>query len=210
MAQGQITINDEPAGIGQLVGSTDVVKYRGVVVQPQNQHAYILLNKPVGYITSAKDQFGRKTVLDLIPQKGLYPVGRLDYHTSGLLLLTNDGDFTYALTHPKHKIPKTYIVKINATPTPKEMKRLESGVYISGYKTQPCQASIIKAEKNFSIIKITITEGKNRQIRHMIEAIQYQVITLKRIAIANLELGSLQTGKYRYLTPQEVAHLKKL
>lgn len=169
-----------------------------------------MLNKPVGYITSVKDQFGRKTVLDLLPVKGLYPVGRLDYNTSGLLILTNDGNFAYSLTHPKNKVPKTYIAKINGSPSQKEINRLENGVYIDGYKTQPCKVSIIKSEKDFSIISIIITEGKNRQVRKMVQAIDYKIITLKRIAIANLELGNLESGKYRHLNEQEIAYLSKM
>lgn len=124
--------------------------------------------------------------------------------------MTNDGDFAYVLTHPKHKIPKTYIVKINGTPTLKTLKRLENGVYIDGYKTLPCKADIVKSEKDFSIITMTITEGKNRQIRKMIDSIDYKVITLKRIAIGNVELGSLAFGKYRHLSHKEVAYLKEL
>ena len=162
-----------------------------------------MLNKPVGYITSAKDQFGRKTVLDLIPKDmKVYPVGRLDYNTSGLLLLTNDGNFAYRLTHPKHQIAKTYIVEVTGNVTAESLEKLREGVYIDNYFTKPALVKVIGS--NPTRLELTISEGKNRQIRKMIQAIGHRVISLERVAIANLQLGGLSRGKYRYLGQDEI------
>ncbi len=168
-----------------------------------------MLNKPVGYITTVKDQFNRPTVLDLIKDINfrLVPVGRLDYDTSGLLLLTNDGDLVYKITHPKHDINKIYIAKIQGIPNDSEIYKFENGLYIDNYKTSKAKFEILKTFKNFSEVKITIHEGKNRQVRKMCDTIGHKVIELKRISIGNISLGSLPIGQFRYLTKKEIDYI---
>ncbi len=210
----EISVNEEIVNtLGVKVDpKRDIVTYKGREVKPSTQSVYIMLNKPIGYITTASDQFDRPTVMDLIKDQTerLFPVGRLDYDTSGLLLLTNDGELTYKLTHPSKKIPKVYIAKIFGTPTPEAINRLRRGVEIDGYTTAPAKVDIMNIAERYSTIKITITEGKNRQVRKMCEAIGSKVASLTRIAIGTLFLGQLKKGEYRKLTPQEIGYLKKL
>ncbi|MCL1996264.1 MAG: rRNA pseudouridine synthase [Defluviitaleaceae bacterium] len=202
----EITVNGEIAKIGSTVSSEDIVKYNNKVVKPLSSLHYVALNKPLGYITSTKDQFGRKTVLDLVPKNiNVYPVGRLDYNTTGLLLLTNDGELAYKLAHPKHETAKTYIVEITGNITPTNLTQLEQGVCIGSYLTKPATVKIIAT--NPTTLQLIIKEGKNRQIRKMIQAIDHKVITLKRVAIGNLQLGNLKQGDYKYLTKKEVTDL---
>jgi len=177
------------------------------------KYVYILLNKPIGYVTTVADQFGRKTVLDLIEgiEERVLPVGRLDMYTSGALILTNDGDFIYKVTHPKHEIEKTYIVTVRGIITDKEIEALKSGVYIDGYKTKPAKVRIMKLdlEKNISRVQITIHEGKNRQIRKMCESIGKKVIALHRNKIGRIEVKDLKIGQWRYLKKDEINSLVK-
>lgn len=189
----------------------DVVEVDGKKLTIKNEKIYIMLNKPVGYVTTVKDQFNRPTVISLIEneiKERVYPVGRLDYDTEGLLLLTNDGELTYRITHPKHNINKTYIAVIKGIPSETELNRFRSGLCIEDYTTSPAAIEIIKVLKNESVVKITIHEGKNRQIRKMCEAIGHPVKQLKRIAIGNIRLNDLPVGQWRYLTPQEIKYLK--
>ena len=202
----EITINGEIAKLGDSIYPGDIVKYKNKVVKLSDLLYHIMLNKPPGYITSVKDQFGRKTVLDLIPKNiKVYPIGRLDYNTSGLLLLTNDGNLAYKLTHPKHNIAKTYIVEITENITAKDLAKLRQGVHIDNYLTKPALANIIANDP--TTLQLTIKEGKNRQIRKMLQAIGHKVISLKRVAVGNLQLGSLRQGDYRHLTQKEVSDL---
>ena len=138
------------------------------------------------------------------------PVGRLGYDTSGLLLLTNDGDLTYKLTHPKHSIKKVYIAKVYGVPNKKKLDTFKKGIIIDGYKTLPSNIEIIEKDNKYSVLKIIITEGRNRQVRKMCEAIGHRVASLKRIAIEDLSIGDLKVGEYRYLTKKEVKYLKKI
>ncbi len=188
------------------VGEKDCVKVDGKVITLEEKKIYIMLNKPEGYISTVKDQFSRKTVLDLVKEikERIYPVGRLDYDTSGLLLLTNDGEFTYKLTHPKYEIEKIYIAEIEGIPTIKKIKEFENGLYIGDFKTSPAKFRILKKKKNSGIVQITIHEGRNRQVRRMCQEIGHPVIKLKRIAIGNLNLGKLPEGKWRHLTKAEI------
>lgn len=190
----------------------DVVCIDGEIIKPQDHKIYILLNKPVGYITSVKDQFNRPTVMELINdvEYRVFPVGRLDYDTSGLLLFTNDGDLANKITHPKHKIDKTYIADIVGIPDKASIDRLREGITIDNYKTSPAKVKILKIKGNITSIKITIHEGKNRQVRKMFDAIGHRVIKLKRIAIGNITLGKLKEGKWRYLNKKEVEYLKRI
>ena len=172
---------------------------------------YYLLNKPRGYVSSTEDDKGRKVVTDLINTTlRLYPVGRLDYDTSGLLLLTNDGELTNILIHPKNEIDKVYIAKINGIMNGFEIKTLEKGVLINGKKTAPCKVKVRKKEKDSSIIELTIHEGKNHQVKKMFETIGFKVLKLKREKLAFLNLSGLKPGEYRYLSIKEVKMLYSL
>lgn len=190
----------------------DVVKYNGKLVKKTDKKVYILLNKPIDYVTTVKDQFDRQTVLDLIdiPEK-VVPVGRLDMYTSGALLLTNDGDFVYKVTHPKYEIEKTYTVTIRGIATQDDVKKLENGVKIDDYVSGKAKVKILKTdeEKNFSRLQITIHEGKNREVRKMCEAIDKKVLALHRRRIGNLDVKNIEIGKWRYLNKKEVEELLK-
>lgn len=173
---------------------------------------YILLNKPEKYITSASDQFDRPTVLDLISlvETRIYPVGRLDYNTSGLILLTNDGDLTYKLTHPKHNIWKTYIAKVKGIPTEDEMKRFKSGLKIDNYRTSKAKIKIVETAMKNCTLEIQIKEGRNRQVRKMCEAIGHPVRKLKRTSVGNIHIGDLEVGEWRFLTEKELNYLAQI
>ncbi|MBR1735807.1 MAG: rRNA pseudouridine synthase [Firmicutes bacterium] len=188
----------------------DIVEFDGKKVTMEEKNVYILLNKPVGYVTTAKDQFGRKTVLDLIDgvSERVYPVGRLDYDTEGLLLLTNDGELTYKLTHPKHRIEKTYIAHIEGVPSEDEMKRFCGGLKIEDYVTSRAEIEIIRKKGKESVVKIVIGEGRNRQVRKMCACIGHEVKKLKRIKEGNIELGDVKCGQWRFLSDEEIASLK--
>ncbi|MBR2500191.1 MAG: rRNA pseudouridine synthase [Clostridia bacterium] len=172
---------------------------------------YIMLNKPQGYITSASDQFGRATVLDLVSdiKERLYPVGRLDYDTEGLLLLTNDGDFAQKLTHPKYEKSKTYVAVVKGAVTPQNARLLSKGVIIDGKKTSPAKVNTIYKNDGTTEVTLTIFEGRNRQVRKMCASIGHEVISLKRIAVGDIILGNLPKGKWRHLNPVEINKLLK-
>ena len=197
--------------IGTKVSEKDIVKYNGKIVKTEEEKIYILLNKPIGYVTTAKDQFNRDTVLDLIKiNKRIVPVGRLDMYTSGALILTNDGEFVNMLTHPKNEIDKTYNVTVKGNVTNEDIEQLQKGVKIDDeYITKPAKVKILKIdkEKNISRIQITIHEGKNRQVRKMCEAINKKVLALHRCKIGNIEVKDLKVGNWRYLTKKEVENL---
>ena len=213
---------EEYIGSGKVKVNGEVVTMMGIKVSPSDQitvcgrdlkkeeKEYVLLYKPRGVITSASDEKGRKTVLDLIESSNrLYPVGRLDYDTSGLLLLTNDGELTNLLIHPRNKIPKVYIAKIEGCVIPDKVRSLCKGVIIDGKKTGKCKVRIKKIDKrkNSSLIELTIYEGRNHQVKKMFEAIGYNVIKLKRESFAGLTLDGLTSGKYRHLSIKEVKRL---
>ena len=197
--------------LGTKVSEKDIVKYNGKIVKTEEEKIYILLNKPIGYVTTAKDQFNRDTVLDLIKiNKRIVPVGRLDMYTSGALILTNDGEFVNMLTHPKNEIDKTYNVTVKGNVTNDDIEQLQKGVKIDDeYITKPSKVKILKIdkEKNISRIQITIHEGKNRQVRKMCEAINKKVLALHRCKIGNIEVKDLKVGNWRYLTKKEVENL---
>lgn len=177
------------------------------------EYKYILLNKPVGYVTTVKDQFDRPIVLDLVKgcNANLLPVGRLDMYTSGALILTNDGDFIYKITHPKNEIEKTYNATVSGIVNEKDVQDLTNGVEVDDYITGPAKVRILKVDKlkNISRIEITIHEGKNREVRKMCEAIGKKVIALHRSKIGNINVKSLKIGEWRYLSDKEVSILKK-
>ncbi len=197
----------------QVDEDRDIVEFDGQTISREaEKKVYILLNKPEGYITTAKEQFGRKSVMDLIPnvKERVYPVGRLDYETSGLLLMTNDGDLTYKLTHPSHEFNKTYIASVRGIPTAREISSFENGLEIENYITAKAEIKILKTstEKNYSVCKATIHEGHNRQVRKMFEAIGHPVMNLKRIALGEIHLNDLNPGEHRSLTEAELKYLK--
>lgn len=191
----------------------DEIRYNGTKIEmSQDSHVYILLNKPIGYVTTVHDQFGRDTVLDLVKKvnKRLVPVGRLDMFTSGALILTDDGDFVHKVTHPKHEITKTYTVTVRGIVEESEVQKLREGVVIDeDYITKPADAKIIKIdkEKNQSRMEIRIHEGKNRQIRKMCEAIGRKVLALHRTKIGNIGVKDLKIGTWRYLSEVEVKEI---
>ena len=210
---GKVEVNGKiVTELGTKVSEQDIVKYNGKKVTPIEEKVYILFNKPIGYVTTAKDQFGRDTVLDLVKiNKRIVPVGRLDMYTSGALILTNDGEFVNKLTHPKNEINKTYNATVSGLVSKQDIKALEDGVIIDeDYKTKPAKAKILKIdeEKNISRIQITIHEGKNRQVRKMCEAIGKKVLALHRCKIGNIDVKSLKSGEWRYLSKKEVDLLR--
>ncbi|MCL1924144.1 MAG: rRNA pseudouridine synthase [Defluviitaleaceae bacterium] len=204
IAQGFFSVNGEKAIIGNNVLENDIVTFKGKQIKPQ-KYVYYKLNKPVGYITSVKDQFGRKTVLDIMPKEiAIFPVGRLDYNTSGILILTNDGDLANNLMHPSLEKPKTYLVQTSNILEDKKLKQIEKGVFIDGYKTMPAKITVCgKAE-----FELTIKEGKNRQVRKMIEAVGSSVVKLHRKSISGIDVSDLKTGEFKHLTKEELERLR--
>ena len=212
--KGDVFVNGERVteqGVKVEIGA-DEVCVSGKKIKPSEKLYYIMLNKPQGYVSTVKDQFERPTVIDLLGEEikeRIFPVGRLDYDTEGLLLMTNDGDFAYKITHPKHNVEKTYIAVLNKGLTKDGLIRLRRGVEIDGFVTAPAKVEILDI-KGISAVKITIHEGKNRQVRKMFEAVGLKVMQLQRISISGVELGNLPIGRWRYLTAHEVSVLKKL
>lgn len=197
--------------MGKKVAEGDYIEVDGKRVELKEKKVYIVLNKPSGYVTTVKDQFDRPTVLDLLGdiKERVYPVGRLDYDTSGLLLLTNDGDFAYRLTHPKYEKKKVYISEVVGIPSQQQIIEFEKGLEIENFVTAPAKFRILEKKQNSSVVEITIHEGKNRQVRKMCESIGHPVIKLKRVAMGELNLANLPEGKWRYLEKKEVDLLKR-
>ena len=211
ISEGRVKVNGKAASLGLEVSEEDEIFVdRNKVSVKKNE--YYLLNKPKGYICSVSDEKGRKTVMDLMPQNAgrIYPVGRLDYDSEGLLIMTTDGELAQRLTHPSNEVPKTYLVKIEGTLTEAMLNPIRSGVEIEGYVTKKCKAHIVETNKEYTKIHITITEGKNREIRKMFAAIGKEVTLLKRIKIGEITLRGLDRGAYRKLTKQEVAYLNSI
>ncbi|MDD6323183.1 MAG: pseudouridine synthase [Bacilli bacterium] len=195
--------------LGTKASYSDTITINGSTLKLEEKE-YILLYKPRGVVSSAKDEKGRKTVVDIVESKNrLYPVGRLDYDTSGIILLTNDGVLTNLLTHPKHEVEKVYLVKIDELVIPTKVKSLAKGVIIDGQKTSNAKVKIKKLDrkKKTSLIELTIHEGKNHQVKKMFEAIGYKVSKLKRQQFAGLNLNGLKSGEYRHLNIKEVKTL---
>ena len=210
--QGLVKVNGETVTeLGRKINpEKDEVIFKGKKVGKVDKKVYILLNKPIGYVTTTTDQFGRDTVLDLVKVKEkVLPVGRLDMYTSGALILTNDGEFIYKVTHPKYEIEKTYNVTVKGIITKDEIKKLEEGVEIEDYTSGKAKVKILKTdtEKDISRIEITIHEGKNREVRKMCNAIGRKVLALHRRKIEGIDVKNLKLGEWRYLTSKEVAGL---
>ena len=209
----RVTVNGEIATLGMHIDEKDVICLDGVVIERKEQKLeYYMMNKPKGYVCTAKDDRGRKTVMELLPEGvgRVFPVGRLDYATEGLLLFTNDGDLAQKLTHPAHEVPKTYMARIEGTMTEKDLNPIRSGVELDGALTKKCKAHIVETHKEYTKVHITITEGKNRQVRRMFEAIGKNVAFLKRVSIGSLKLTGLDRGEVRELTESEVVYLQNL
>ena len=209
---GKVSVNGQIVKeLGTRVNpAVDKVEYCGNPVFSSNKFVYILLNKPIGYVTTAKDQFDRDSVLDLVKVKErVVPVGRLDMYTSGALILTNDGDFVYKVTHPKHEITKTYTATVRGIIENDAVEKLRNGVEIEDYKTRPAKVKILKTdeEKNISRLEITIHEGKNRQVRKMCEAVGSKVVALHRSKIGDIGVKDLKLGTWRYLKDFEVKEI---
>ncbi|PSB02822.1 pseudouridine synthase [Merismopedia glauca] len=218
---GRIKVNGQTAQLGQNADpQVDRIEVDNCIIQPQGrpQLLYILLNKPLSTVTTCNDQRGRTTVLDLLPtelthSQGLHPVGRLDAESTGALLLTNDGELTFGLTHPRHCIPKTYEVWVKGHPPESVLQLWREGVMLLGRKTLPASVKIIKEEDSQTLLQVILKEGRNRQIRRIAKQLGYPVIALHRTAIGSLNLKSdersLASGKYRFLEPQEVQILQE-
>ncbi len=211
--EGKVKVNGKVVtNLATDIKPTDVVNYENQTLRTNPNFFYFKLNKPKGYVTTSSDEKGRKTVMELLRgvHTRVFPIGRLDYDTEGLLLLTNDGELTNIITKPNSEIEKTYVATINGQIDDVEIKKLCSGVDIGGYVTKPC--SVIKMEENSATtkLKITITEGKNRQIRKMLEAVNKEVKFLKRTQIGEIHLGGLSRGEYVKLNSKEIKYLNKL
>lgn len=213
IASGRITVNGKSAVIGMDVTESDEVKADGnLIAQGEAKLVYYVMNKPKGVVCTMSDDRGRKTVADLLPPGvgRVFPVGRLDYDTEGLLILTNDGDLAYALTHPSHEVKKTYLAKIEGTLTEKDLNPIRSGVELDGVLTKKCKAHIVETDKAYTKVHISISEGRNREIRRMFESIGKNVCFLKRIQLGTLVLSGLDRGAVRPLTEREISSLKSL
>lgn len=212
--QGRVKVNNK---IIDTLGTTinpdkDIVTVDDKKIRMETKKVYIMLNKPIGYVTTLKDEKNRKVVTDLIEgvRERIYPVGRLDTDTTGLLLLTNDGDIAYKLTHPSNNIKKRYIAIVEGVPNKRELEKFRRGIVIDGRPTAPAKIKIVKRYEDESILDIEISEGRNRQIKKMCEAINHPVKKLKRISIGEIELGGLDIGNWRFLNDEELKYLKSL
>ncbi|AEF94868.1 pseudouridine synthase Rsu [Desulfotomaculum nigrificans CO-1-SRB] len=208
---GKVKVNGKVVtALGTKVDAAkDKIEVNGQPVTASQPKVYFMLNKPRGYVTTLHDERGRKTVIDLLEgiEQRVYPVGRLDYDSEGLLLLTNDGELTNALTHPKHKVPKTYLVRVEGVPEPAKLKAMARGLVLADGPTAPAQVRLAGVRDNRALLEITIHEGRNRQVRRMCEHIGHPVLRLKRIRVGPLVLEGLKPGQFRPLTEVE---LKKL
>lgn len=213
ISAGRVKINGQVATLGACVEEGDEVMLDDAPISmEETKFEYYIMNKPKGVVCTVSDDRGRKTVMHLLPDGvgRVFPVGRLDYATEGLLLLTNDGDLAFRLTHPTTEIPKTYMARIEGTLTEKDLNPIRSGVELDGVLTKKCKAHIVETNKAYTKVHITITEGRNRQVRRMFEAIGRNVEFLKRVSVGQLKLKGLDRGEMRPLTEIEIAYLKGL
>ena len=209
--KGNIKVNGARAELGQKIDDErDVVEYRGKIISADSHHIYIMLNKPAGYVTPMSDEHARKCVAELVsdvPER-VYPIGRLDRESEGLLLFTNDGEFANRMMHPRYHKPKIYHVKIRGKVEPEKVTALSRPMKIDDYITKPANVSVITLKEDYTVLAIELFEGRNRQIRKMCEQVGLFIMTLRRISVGNVKLGDLRPGKWRYLTKSEVASLK--
>lgn len=210
---GKVKVNGEIIDLGFKANMNDLIEVEGNTLETKEDYVYYLLNKPRGVVTTTNDEKGRKTVVDLIEsEKRIYPVGRLDYDTTGVLILTNDGNLANILTHPSNNIEKVYVAKLEGIINKEDIKKLEKGVIIDGKKTATCKAKITKLDKktNSSIVKLIIHEGRNHQVKKMFASIGYNVLKLKRESVAFLTCDGLKSGEFRQLSIKEVKTLYSL
>lgn len=211
ISDGYVKVNGKVATLGQMVDDNDKITVKDKRIGDKQKLYYIMLHKPKGCVTTVKDDLGRKTVMDFVDIKArLYPVGRLDYDTEGLLILTNDGDLSNRLTHPRNEINKTYVCRISGILKENERATLEKGVLIDGVKTAPAKVKILEQDQHHTRCEVTIHEGRNHQVKKMFEAVGKEVEFLKRVAVGDLRLGGLNRGEYRFLNELEIDYLKKL
>ena len=213
IAAGRVRVNGRPCKLGDKADiSKDIISLDGVIIDTSviKDKVYIMLNKPRGYVTTTSDELERKCVMDLIPEEygRVFPIGRLDRNSEGLLLLTNDGDFANKIMHPSGHISKTYRVTVRPSVNEEQLTQLAKGVDLDGVKTLPATVSVLSEEEGRVVLQLTIREGKNRQIRRMCEAVGLEVARLKRISIGPLKLGMLKPGACRELTPQELSAIR--
>jgi len=213
IAEGRVSVNNtvvEELGV-QIDPSKDSVHVDGRSIKREKAEFYLLLNKPKGYLVTLKDPFKRPTILELLPKlkTHVFPVGRLDLNSEGLILLTNYGELANRLMHPRYRIKKVYEVQTKGTPSHKSLQRLERGIYLDGKKTAPAKVNHLGSDTKNAKIRIELTEGRKREIRRMFEAIGYSLFSLKRISYAGIAIGTLKKGQWRYLTQPEVINLKK-
>jgi 23S rRNA pseudouridine2605 synthase len=213
IGSGRVRVNDiEITEFGYKVDlDKDTVYVDGKKISLEENKIYIALNKPVGYLSAVKDDRGKKTIIELVDVKErIYPIGRLDYDTSGLILLTNDGTIYNRVIHPRQEVNKVYIATVKGVPTKEEMKKFSYGIDIGDYVTAPASIKILEENAQGCRLKIAIHEGKNRQVRRMCAAIYHPVISLQRISVGNIKLGDLKVGSYRYLSEMEIDYLNSL
>ncbi|NLL47955.1 MAG: rRNA pseudouridine synthase [Firmicutes bacterium] len=210
--ENRVMVNGQLAVLGQKVDpARDRILVDGKPIQKEEAKRYFILNKPFGYITTSKDQFGRKSVLDLLDgvKERVYPAGRLDYDSEGLVLLTNDGDLAYRVTHPSFKLPKRYVVQVKGKITMDAVYRLRTGVILEEGRTQAAQVEVLQPVEDNSVLSITITEGRNRQVRRMCAKVGFEVVRLQRTGIGPVNLGKLASGQFRPLSKKELQSLLK-
>lgn len=212
LLEGRVKVNGKKVdSVNYALKEGDSVSVDGKTVMPSRKKYYIMLHKPKGYVTTLKDELGRKTVMELIDIKArLFPVGRLDYDTEGLLILTNDGALANVLTHPKHKISKTYVARVSGMVKEEERLLLEKGVLIDGKMTLPAAVTVLEGDVHKTKLEITIYQGQNRQVRRMLESLDKPVEFLKRTQIGEIRLGGLSRGQYRDLNKKELEYLMGL
>ncbi|MCI8488512.1 MAG: rRNA pseudouridine synthase [Clostridia bacterium] len=215
ITDGRVKINGKTVTeFAVSVEEGDFVTVDGKRAEPIHKHIYLMLNKPKGCITTTSDEKGRKTVMDLLGKKfegkRIFPVGRLDYDTEGLLLLTTDGDLCNRISHPRNEITKTYIAKIENEVSEDELNKIRGGVILDGVKTKHCRVSVLEFDGKITRLEVVISEGRNRQVRRMFETVNREVIFLKRVGVGELKLGGLGRGEWRELKPKEIEYLKKV
>jgi len=213
IGEGRVKVNGEVVlSLGHKIDwQKDEVEVDGKRVKKPQRLIYLMLNKPAGYLVSLKDPSGRPTILELIKPLNIrvFPVGRLDFESEGLLLLTNDGEFAFRATHPRYKVKKVYLVEIKGKPEPSELERLRKGIYLEGRKTAEAKIYILRASNKRSLLRVEIHEGRKREVRRMFEVLGHPVFKLRRLKFAGLDLGNLKKGKWRYLTKEEISLIKK-
>jgi pseudouridine synthase len=214
ITEGRVQVNKQIVNeLGHKIDDeTDIVYVDGKRVRPPEKQVYLILNKPSGYLVTLKDPFGRRTIRDLLPASlgRVFPVGRLDLDTQGLLLLTTDGELAYRLSHPRFRVKKAYVAKVHGAPTLEALSKLERGVYLEGKRTAPAKVVLLAQGPKSSVLRIELHEGRKREVRNMCQAVGYNVLELKRVGFAGLELKKMKPGEWRHLEPRELRKLREL